>query len=157
MTSQYFFGFILSFIAGVLFESISNFGYSFALLFLALALVLVLLGGVISSRRRSFFVSFVLAGCALGVLRVDVSSYMQNAHALDALVETSTRATGMVIEQPVKNTPTLSLKRMMSFMIQITMSLSVPCVFWYAHQRTLNFTMVMKLLLQERLWFPKIF
>lgn len=100
MSSQYFFGFILSFIAGVLFESISNFGYSFAFLFLALALVLVLLGGVVSSRRHSFFVSFVLVGCALGVLRVDVSSYMQNAHALDVLVATSTRVTGMVIEQP---------------------------------------------------------
>ncbi len=100
MSLKYFFGFILSFIAGVSLEHIFNFGYSFAVLFLVLALMLVLLTKVAQERRSSFLVSFVLVGCALGVLCVDVSLDMQNAHALDAYVQTSVRVEGIVIRQP---------------------------------------------------------
>lgn len=100
MSSKYFFGFILSFIVGVSLESIFNFGYSFVVLFLVLALMLVLLMNVIEQRQRSFFVSFVLVWCALGVLCVDVSSRMQNPHTLDALTGTSVGVGGMVVRQP---------------------------------------------------------
>lgn len=100
MSSKYFFGFILSFILGVSLESIFNFGYSFAVLFLVLASILILLVNVVSSHQRSFFVSFVLASCALGVLCVDVSSDMQNTHTLDVFVGTSVHMGGMVVTQP---------------------------------------------------------
>ncbi|KKT81981.1 MAG: hypothetical protein A3B07_00200 [Candidatus Yonathbacteria bacterium RIFCSPLOWO2_01_FULL_43_27] len=100
MSSKYFFGFILGFILGVSIESIFNFGYSFTVLFLVLAFILILLVNVVSSHQRSFFVSFVLASCALGVLCVDVSSNIQNAHILDVFVGTSVRVGGMVVTQP---------------------------------------------------------
>lgn len=100
MSSKYFFGFILSFILGVSLESIFSFGYSFAVLFLFLASILILLVSVVSSRQRSFFVSSVLASCALGILCVNVSLGMQNSHALDAYAGTSVHVEGMVVTQP---------------------------------------------------------
>jgi len=100
MSSKYFFGFILSFIVGVSLESIFNFGYSFAVLFLVLAFILVLLVSVARTHHARFFVSFVLVGCALGVLCVDVSSDIQDAHALDVYTQTSARVGGIVIRQP---------------------------------------------------------
>ena len=100
MSSQYYFGFILSFIVGVALESFFNFGYSFTFLFHALALMLVLLGDVTSQQRHSFLVSFVLVGCAFGVLRADVSLNVQNAHTLDIYTEKSTRIKGIVVRQP---------------------------------------------------------
>lgn len=100
MSSKYFFGFILSFIFGVSLETIFDFGYSFAILFIVLALIFVFLVIMVHHRRSRFFVSFVLVGGALGVLCVDVSLDMQNAHALDSFTHTPVRVGGVVATLP---------------------------------------------------------
>src|SRR3989344_4772191 len=100
MSTKYFYGFIISFIAGVAFEEIVGLGFSFATLCVTLAVVLLLVRGATKVSPRSFLVSFVLLGCALGVFRLDVSQVKQNAHTLDSLVGRTVNIKGIVIEEP---------------------------------------------------------
>lgn len=99
MRSEYFFGFILSFIVGVALESLVGFGYSCALLF-ALTASVILLHDVRMIPPRSFLVSLILFGCALGIFRIDVSSRAQDPHVLDRLAGETVRAQGIVFDEP---------------------------------------------------------
>lgn len=100
MSAKYFYGFILSFIAGVALEEITGLGLSFGIFCTLLALTVPLVQGVVSGLRRSFLVSLVLLGCALGVVRVDVSQVKQNAHTLDSLIGKVINVKGVVVEEP---------------------------------------------------------
>lgn len=100
MQSKYFFGFIISFIAGVALENIFNFGYSFALL-CALSSLLVYLTPLRGSPSKNvFLVSLVLLGCALGIFRVDVTQMKTGAHALDGLTLKTIQVEGVVVSEP---------------------------------------------------------
>ena len=60
MRSDYFFGFIISFIIGVAFERIFDFGYALSILFSLLSFFALFLRDSKSARLYSFFVSLVL-------------------------------------------------------------------------------------------------
>ena len=100
MHAKYFYGFILSFIFGIVVEEIFGFGFTFSLLCIILAFIVPLVRGVVTESRSSLLVSLVLLGCALGMVRVDVSQMKQNAHALDSLVGKVVNVKGIVIEEP---------------------------------------------------------
>jgi competence protein ComEC len=100
MPAKYFYGFILSFIFGIGAEEIFGFGFTFSLLCIILALIVPLVRGVMTESRSSLLVSLVLLGCALGMIRVDVSQMKQNTHALDSLVGKVVNIKGMVTEEP---------------------------------------------------------
>lgn len=100
MSSKYFYGFILSFIVGVTLEEVAGLGLSFGILCLAITLIVPLVQGVRLGARQSFLVSFVFLGCALGVIRVDVSQMKQNAHMLYSLVGKAVNIKGIVVEEP---------------------------------------------------------
>ena len=100
MRSEYFFGFILSFIAGVGFESLFNFGYPLGVLFLFLGATLLLLRNVKSVDKKSFLVSLMLVACALGVFRVDVQKMKQGVHTLDMFLQKTVMVQGVVSKEP---------------------------------------------------------
>ena len=100
MRSEYFFGFIISFIIGVAFESIFDFGYALSILFSLLSFFALFLRDSKSARLYSFFVSLVLLGVAVGVLRVDVSQGQQNAHTLDKFVGRTAQVEGIITDEP---------------------------------------------------------
>ncbi len=90
----------MSFIVGVSLEEITGLGLPFGVLCVLLALVIPLVQGVRLGSRQSFLVSFVFLGCALGVIRVDVSQMNQNAHVLDSSVGKMVNIKGIVVEEP---------------------------------------------------------
>lgn len=100
MRSEYFFGFILSFIVGVGFESLFNFGYPIGVLLFFLAVIVLLLRGVRSGDAKSFLVSLLLIGAALGVFRVDVSAMKQSSHPIDLFLGKMVTVHGVVVEEP---------------------------------------------------------
>lgn len=100
MQAKYFFSFIISFITSVALESVTPLGLPFVALLAVLSLVVFLVGGVSSAGRRSFLVSLVLFGCALGVLRVDIFTANQNKHTLDAFEGGVVRVEGVVVDEP---------------------------------------------------------
>lgn len=100
MRSEYFFSFIISFIVGIAFESIFNFGYSFGLLCALLAIVTFLVLRCGSCSVSSCIVSFMLLGCSLGVLRVDIFLLKQNAHALTEFLESTVSVSGVITSEP---------------------------------------------------------
>ena len=65
MRGEYFFGFILSFTAGIAIESLLGFGYSFSIFFTALSLFIYLIGRGRHYSKNVFLVSLVLLGVAL--------------------------------------------------------------------------------------------
>lgn len=100
MSAKYFYGFILSFIFGIGAEEIFGLGLSSAVLCVVLAAIVPLVRGVMTKSRSSLLVSLVFLGCALGVIRVDVSQMKQNAHALDSLVGKVVNIKGIVVQEP---------------------------------------------------------
>ncbi|MBI5401045.1 MAG: ComEC/Rec2 family competence protein [Candidatus Yonathbacteria bacterium] len=100
MRSEYFFGFIVSFVLGVALEELLQFGYSFALLCASLSLIIFLLHERDRVRHYSFFVSLVLLGCALGIFHVNVSQTKQQTHAFDSLIGKVARIEGAVSDEP---------------------------------------------------------
>ena len=83
MRSEYFFSFTVSSLFGVATETVFNFGYSVSILFVFLSLVVLLPAVRGINVRQGFIVSFVLLGCAVGFLGVDVSNARRNIHSLD--------------------------------------------------------------------------
>lgn len=100
MSDKYFYGFIISFIGGVAFESLAKFGISFAIFLTLISVTLFFLIRNGSVLQKSFLVSLILFGCALGVARVDVSMMRQNIHSLDFLLSDSAHIRGIVIQEP---------------------------------------------------------
>jgi len=100
MSAKYFFGFILSFIVGIILEEVFGLGDSFAVLCVVVATVILLRQRVRSGVAYSLFVSLLLLGCALGVLRVDVSHMKQNTHVLDRAAGKTIQAKGIVVNEP---------------------------------------------------------
>lgn len=100
MPAKYFFSFIISLILGVAFESIFGLGFSFFALLSILAVAVLPVRGAKQGAFGGFLVSLVLAGSALGVLRVDVSLLTQDAHALDPFVDKVVRVEGVVVDEP---------------------------------------------------------
>ncbi|MFA5997252.1 MAG: ComEC/Rec2 family competence protein [Candidatus Paceibacterota bacterium] len=100
MRSEYFFGFIISFIVGVALENIFNFGYAFALLCAFLSLILFLSSATVPPSKNVFLVSLVLLGCAAGILRVDVTHTNISPHLLDGLTEKTVSVSGIILDEP---------------------------------------------------------
>lgn len=100
MRTEYFFGFIISFIVGVALEEIFSFGYSLALLFVFLSVVVLLVCWRDRCARHVLFVSLSLLGLALGVARLDVSQAKQNTNALDSLLNGVVQIEGVVSSEP---------------------------------------------------------
>lgn len=100
MRTKYFFGFIISFVAGVAIESILDFGYSLALLCAFLSIFIYLTPRVRGWGENVLFVSFVFLGLSLGIFRVDVSSMNTAEHKLDAIVGKTLEVTGIIIDEP---------------------------------------------------------
>lgn len=100
MRTEYFFGFIISFIIGVAIESIFDFGYAVALLFIFLSLLLLPVRGGILSVKHGFLVSLIFLGVAFGILRVDVSQVNTGAHALDSFTEKTVSLSGVILSEP---------------------------------------------------------
>lgn len=100
MNTKYFFGFIISFIVGVALESILNFGYAFAILCAMSSLFVFLIVRTRSYFKNVLLVSLILFGCALGILRVDVSQMNTSAHTLDGFTERVVTIEGIIIDEP---------------------------------------------------------
>lgn len=100
MDDKYFYGFIISFIGGVAFESLAKFGISFAILLTLISTALFFLLRHSFVVQKSFLVSLILFGCALGVARVDISTMRQNIHTLDFLLSDTAHIRGLVIKEP---------------------------------------------------------
>ncbi len=100
MSAQYFFGFIISFIAGVALESILGLGIFFATLLAVLAAVMILIRGVRLTAQNSFLVSLILFGSAIGVALVDFSAFSRNTKTLDSFVGKFVSVEGIVIDEP---------------------------------------------------------
>lgn len=100
MRSKYFFGFTLSFIVGICVEEFFILGSSFAIFCVILSSILFLLEKIKLRLQKSFFVSLIIFGFAVGIVRVDVSHLNQNTHALDALVGTPSNIQGLVVDEP---------------------------------------------------------
>ncbi|MDO8604730.1 MAG: ComEC/Rec2 family competence protein [bacterium] len=100
MRRKYFFSFIISFVVGVAFESVFNFGYSLALLCTALAFFVCFTPRVRSQAGSVLFVSLLLFGFAVGVARVDVSQENSSTNSLDSMVGKVTQIEGVVVDEP---------------------------------------------------------
>ncbi|MEK7460119.1 MAG: ComEC/Rec2 family competence protein [Patescibacteria group bacterium] len=103
MSEKYFFGFIISFVIGVGFESIFNFGVSFGVFLVVLSVLSLVAASVRMGAFRSLLVSLVpviLFGSALGVLRVDVSENLSNRAALDSYVGKTLEFEGVIVGEP---------------------------------------------------------
>lgn len=100
MSAQYFFGSILSFVAGIALGSITSWGYSFAILLSVIAITFFLLGNVSRRTQRRFLVSLILFGAAAGMMRVSVSLNSSDAHILDPFVGSTVNLRGVVITDP---------------------------------------------------------
>ena len=100
MRAEYFFGFTISFIVGVALESLLNFGYPFALLGVILSSFVFLTQRSGSYSRSVLFVSLILLGCAVGILRVDVSQIGTSAHSLDSFTGEVTQVRGTIVDEP---------------------------------------------------------
>lgn len=96
----YFYSFIISFISGVAFESVAGFGISFAILLAIISIIILFLMRSIFVLQKSFLVSLILFGCALGMARVDVSMMLQDIHSLDFLLSDTTHIRGIIVEEP---------------------------------------------------------
>lgn len=99
MRTEFFYGFMLSFVFGVVTEEVFGLGPLFAVLCAVLA-VSVFLMRATRSAQSSLLVSLVLLGCALGVVRMDVSQMKRDTNPLDFLVGKEVRIKGMVAEEP---------------------------------------------------------
>lgn len=107
MREEYFFGFTISSIASVAIETIVHLGYTFGILCSFLALAVFLLGRSPHRQKQSYFVSFVLLGCAIGVFSVDVSMIHRNVHTLDPYLGRIVLIDGEVVSEPdVRETTT---------------------------------------------------
>ncbi|MGB2580446.1 MAG: ComEC/Rec2 family competence protein [Minisyncoccia bacterium] len=100
MRAKYYFGFMVSFIVGVAVESILDFGYSFAILCAMLSLFVFLIVRTRSYLKNVLLVSLILFGCAIGILRVDVSQMNTYAHTLDGFTESVVTLDGIIIDEP---------------------------------------------------------
>ncbi len=100
MPAKYFFSFIISFIVGVALESVAGLGIFFAALLIVLSVVVILVRGVRSTAQKSFLVSLILFGVAVGVTLVDYSSLSHNTKALDSFVGKFVSVEGVVIDEP---------------------------------------------------------
>lgn len=100
MSDKYFYSFIISFIGGVLFESVAGFGIFFAILFATISIILFFFGRSVFVMQKSFLVSLIFFGFALGVARVDISMMRQNIHSFDFLLSDTARIQGIITEEP---------------------------------------------------------
>ncbi|MBI3634458.1 MAG: ComEC family competence protein [Candidatus Yonathbacteria bacterium] len=100
MNTQYFYSFIISFIGGVAFESVAKVGISFAILLTVISIIIFFSQRHIFAIQKSFLVSLILFGCALGIMRVDVLIMRQNIHPLGFLLSNITHIRGLVVEEP---------------------------------------------------------
>lgn len=100
MRSEYFFGFIISFIIGVALESILNFGFSFALLFAFLSIFTYFASRMRTQPKNVVLVSLVLLGAGLGIFRIDVSGDEKSMRALNNLVGKVVEMEGVIALEP---------------------------------------------------------
>ncbi|MHB1118115.1 MAG: ComEC/Rec2 family competence protein [Minisyncoccota bacterium] len=99
MRTEYFYGFILSFIFGVALEDILGFGISFALFCVVLSVTTFLVHRMKTVILGSLLVSSVFLGCAFGVARFDVSQMKQNIRPLDSFVGKEISVRGIIAEE----------------------------------------------------------
>ena len=100
MRSKYFFGFIISFICGVAIESIFDFGYSFGVWCVLLAIIVLLAHGTRSHSKNVLLVSLVFLGLALGIFRVDVSQRNIAEQKIDNIVGKTLELSGILVSAP---------------------------------------------------------
>lgn len=100
MRAPYFFGFILSFIAGVTFENVFDFGYALGVLCIVIALFVYLTRGHGSSPKNVLLVSLVFLGLSFGIFRVDVSQTNSLSNALSNFRGEVVYVHGLVLSEP---------------------------------------------------------
>ncbi len=100
MSGIFFFGGILSVLAGVLVETSLSWGVWFAILLLLLAGTLLFLVYRTRGAPRVLFVSFLLLCCALGIMRVLWHEMRHDAHVLDVFLEERVTIAGLVTSDP---------------------------------------------------------
>lgn len=85
---------------GVAFESILNFGYSFALLFAFLSIFTYFASCVRTQPKNVVLVSLVLLGVGLGIFRIDVLGDETSMRALNNLVGKVAEMEGVIVDEP---------------------------------------------------------
>ncbi|KKU81890.1 MAG: internalization-related competence protein ComEC/Rec2 protein [Parcubacteria group bacterium GW2011_GWA1_47_8] len=97
---MYVYGSTLGFVCGAALETFLGFGFSFAILFACLAVLVAFFTDLGLWHVRGFLVSSVLFACGLGILSANVSSVIKNVHVLDAFAGKSVVAHGVVARDP---------------------------------------------------------
>ncbi|MCK4386998.1 MAG: ComEC/Rec2 family competence protein [Candidatus Pacebacteria bacterium] len=108
MKISFFYFSVLSFIAGVAFCSLIDFGFSFGLFLVGLAGMVWVVGKRVapdgatrlSLPRIYFFLPLLILFFALGTLRCSLSNAVQNTQILDNFVGQKISAFGMVTDEP---------------------------------------------------------
>jgi competence protein ComEC len=97
--AQWVYVFIVGFGLGVLWRSFFNFGFSF-LIFLVLLTFSITLLYILRRDKNVFFVTILLLGVSLGVIRFDISDLSQGNAILNAFVDNRIVAEGVVVTEP---------------------------------------------------------
>lgn len=100
MRPEYFFSFTLGSAFGVAAQFIFDFGYSFIVLSVFLAFVVLLLQWKASEVKHRFMVSVVFLGIAIGATRVTVLQMNSNVHSLDKFLGNTIHINGLVSTEP---------------------------------------------------------
>jgi competence protein ComEC len=100
MNSENFFGFTVGTAVGIVSEIRLGFGYPLAILSAFLGIVVLLLRFGVPAPKTRFLVPLLLFGCALGIIRVDVSQANRNTHALDRYIAHTVQYGGIISGEP---------------------------------------------------------
>lgn len=100
MKSEDFFGFTVGTALSIVAEVILGFGYPFAILCTFLGIMVLFIRREALPSKTCLAVPFLLFGCALGVIRVNVSQANRNIHILDRYISSVAQYDGIISSEP---------------------------------------------------------